>query len=165
MDCQVIEKRAQELLVEPVEKMGYEVVEIKCSTENKNETHLTIFIFSCDGITIDDCVKVNDVLNPILDNNDISDGKPYFLNISSPGLDRQINTDDDFRRNLGEKVDLKVQQPGLKGSMFVGTIDSYDEESFMLTTAKGKSIKILRKNIKSLLLHIDFGKIKKIKNI
>ncbi len=146
-----------DIVREPIENLGYEVVEVNCNTQNTNETHLTIYIFSFNGITLDDCVKVNDLVGPLLDEVDISNGKSYVLNISSPGLDRQIVTDDDYRRNINEVVDVKVAQKGLKGNFFTGKIISYSKNAFNLELLRnGKTIEIYRDNVTSLLKHIKF---------
>ncbi|HQC54182.1 MAG TPA: ribosome maturation factor RimP [Clostridia bacterium] len=148
---------ALNIVKEPIEKMGYEIVEIKCNIQNANETHLTIYIFSFNGITLEDCVKVNDVIDPLLDEFDISNGKPYILNVSSPGLDRQIVTNDDFRRNINEIVDVKVFQKGLKGNFFTGKIISYTDNHFELELLRKKTIiEINRDNVQSLSKHIKF---------
>lgn len=76
-----IEQRVLEVIKEPIEKLNIEVKEISYVKE-KGVYFLRIFIDKEPFITIDDCVEVTNIVNPILDKNDFIPNS-YMLDISS----------------------------------------------------------------------------------
>ena len=76
--------------------------------------NLTVYIYIPRGTTIDDCELVHNAVNPIIDELNPTNDKPYIFNISSPGLDRPFKTQRDFERNYGKEVEVKLYAP-LKG--------------------------------------------------
>ena len=91
-----------EKLVAPIaESFGCELVEVEFAKKH-NGDNLTVFIDKKDGyIDIVDCETVHTAIDEPLDELDPTQGKPYTLNVSSPGIDRPIVTDKDFARNIG----------------------------------------------------------------
>lgn len=155
---ETVRERAEQIIGEVIAPMGYELVEVTY-TPGKNSV-LTAYIYKKGGVTLDDCVAVNDALDAPLEANDITDGKPYTLNISSPGLDRPIVTDRDLERNMGEELEA-VTEPatGRKKIKTVGVLTSYDADTVVLASDKGETA-LLRADIKSLKVYIDLKKIK-----
>ena len=96
-----------------IEALGYEVVDIEL-TKKLGQVHLSFYIANEGSITFDDCQKVHEALDLILEELNPSGDSPYVLNVSSPGLDRPFKTDRDFERNLNKKVEIKLFAP-LKG--------------------------------------------------
>ena len=71
---------------------------------------LKVYVDKIGGITLDDCQKMSKELSRKLDDEDpISE--EYYLEVSSPGLDRPLKTDKDLNRNLGRDVELKLYRP------------------------------------------------------
>ena len=100
--------------IEPiVTALGYEVVDIEFE-KKYGEDNLTVFIDIPTGVSLDDCEKVHYAIDPALDELDPTNGKPYVLNVSSPGLDRPFKKQRDFERNYGKEVEVKLYAP-LKG--------------------------------------------------
>ncbi len=126
-----ITDRAIEVITPVVEALGYEVVEITY-TKSYGEYNLTVYIFKKGGVTLDDCVAVNDALDPVLEANDITNGGNYNLNISSPGLDRPIVSLDDYRRSLDTEIEILFKVPMGKKKKVNGILLSYDDESVVL---------------------------------
>lgn len=152
MDCEVLKNNAEKYINPIIIEFGYEVVEVKCETINKQKT-LTFFVYSPNGITLEDCIKINDILVDPLEALDISKGDDYVLNISSPGLDRLIVSDDDYRRNVNTKVDVTMKH---RKNRIVGIIQEYDSLSVTILTTQGKIEKIERQEIQTILPHIEF---------
>ena len=100
-----------EKIVPIIEKMGYEVVETEYIKKIDKEMHLVIYIHSDNGISLDDCEKVNNAVEEPLDALDPTNGQPYILDISSPGLDRIFKTERDFIRNAGKEVEVNLYAP------------------------------------------------------
>lgn len=145
-----------ESIIKPIlEKLSYELVEIKIENIGIKK-NITIFIYKTGGISLDDCVLVDKEVSIPLDKVDISDGHPYTLIISSPGLDRPIISNDDFRRNLGVKVDLVTKQNENLKNKIVGYIKEYSDTEVSIETELGKTLVVERTNIKTLFPHLDF---------
>ncbi|MBQ8177580.1 MAG: ribosome maturation factor RimP [Clostridia bacterium] len=154
-----IQERAEEVITPVVEKLGYEVVEIKFQRVGKKNT-LTVFIYKKGGITLDDCIVVNDALDLPLESADITNGIAYDLNISSPGLDRPIVTDRDYARNQGEMVEAIYLKPIGKVKKIVGELVGQDDDNIILTV-KDKETLVPKSNVKVLQPYIDMKSLKK----
>ncbi len=138
-----------------IEDNGYEIVDITFEKQFGTDT-LTIFIYKKGGISLTDCENVNDLVAPIIDQLDPTSGKPYNLNISSPGLDRLIVTDDDLRRAVDEDVEAVLKKATADGKKKThGILTAYNDKIINLLTDKG-DIEIERENIKKLQLYIKF---------
>ncbi len=68
---------------------------------------LRITIDSDDGIDIDRCEKVHRAIDPVIDDLDPID-EPYYLEVSSPGIERELRTDEHFEYAVGRKIDVKL---------------------------------------------------------
>lgn len=145
-----------EKFIEPIiTNLGYEIVEVEFAKKH-NGDNLTVFIDKKEGyIDIDDCEKVHNAINDPLDELDPTMGKPYTLNVSSPGIDRPIVTDKDFNRNLGQMLEVKLFQAIEKKKIFIGELLSFDDESIELKTEK-ETIKLERKMISKATKYIEF---------
>ena len=154
-----IQERAEDVITPVVEKLGYEVVEIKFQRVGKKNT-LTVFIHKKGGITLDDCIIVNDALDLPLESADISNGIAYDLNISSPGLDRPIVTDRDYARNQGEMVEALYIKPVGKVKKIVGELVGQDDDNIILIV-KDKETMVPKSNVKVLQPYIDMKSLKK----
>ena len=98
-------------VVPVIEKLGYEVVEAEYVKKLDKEMHLVIYIYNDAGVSLDDCEKVNNAIEGLLDELDPTEGKPYTLDISSPGLDRVFKTARDFERNAGKEIEVSLYAP------------------------------------------------------
>jgi ribosome maturation factor RimP len=154
----IIENKAKELLIPIIEKAGYEVVELKYSTKGKL-TYLEIFIYKKDGVSLNDCIFVNDLLDPILEEYDITNGASYSLNISSPGLDRSIITNDDFRRNLDVEIEIFLKPMKKKKIKHIGFLRFYDDDKIEIEN-KGIKTKIMRIDVLLVRPYININRIK-----
>ncbi len=155
-----IQERAEEIITPVVENLGYEVVEIKYQRIGKKNT-LTVFVYKKGGITLDDCLVVNDALDAVLEADDLTGGAPYDLNISSPGLDRPIVTDRDYLRNVGEMVEAIYLKPVGKVKKIVGELVSHDDDNiYLIAKGKDKEVAVPKSNVKVLQPYIDMKGLK-----
>ena len=148
-----VSKRAEELFAPILNKNGYEIVEIRFDKQFGEDT-LTVFVYKKGGITLEDCEKINELLDPVLDENDLTDGKPYTFNVSSPGLDRPVVTDD-FRRSLDTELEVLFLKPKGKALKASGTLVAYDDESLTLVS-KDKTTVYKRSDIQTVRPYIKF---------
>ena len=143
-----------------VEALGFELDEVEYQKEQGNWV-LTLYIDAPGGVTLDDCERVSRAVDPILDEADpIPDA--YYLSVSSIGLDRPLKKDRDFARNVGNKLDVKLYAPVNKKKEFLGTLVSFDADSFTIALvekggAAGNEMTIARKDAALVRPHIDFA--------
>lgn len=145
-------------LVKPiVEGLGMELVEVLFAKTKEGDA-LTVFIDKEGGVSLNDCEAVHNAIDAPLDDLDPTDGKPYTLNVSSPGLDRPFKTDRDFAKHIGFKVETSLFAPiaGV-GKKFVATLAAYDPQGGVVTLELDvKSVAIDRKDIAIIREHIEF---------
>lgn len=147
-----IKGKVAEVATEICQELGYELVDVEFKKGAKHNL-ISIFIYKEDGIGLDDCESVSRKIDEILDKDeDLTD--PYYLEVSSPGLDRPIKTKDDYRRNLGKEVEVKLYAPIDGKKHFEGFLTSYDDENVLIKiddaemTFKQKDISMMRQVIK-----------------
>ncbi len=137
-----------------IEEMGYELVDV--SYEKENGGMSLIFTIDKDGgVDIDDCEIVNKKIDPILDELNPTDDKPYTLVVSSPGLDRPLKTDRDFSRNLGNEVDLNLFAKIDGRKAFKGNLKAFDEKTVTIENEK-ETLTFEREKVASIKLVIKF---------
>ncbi|MDX1453844.1 MAG: ribosome maturation factor RimP [Gammaproteobacteria bacterium] len=112
-----------ELLEPTVEAMGYELVEVECSTNPKNGL-LRLYIDGPDGIGLEDCEKVSHQVSGVLDVEDPMPGE-YSLEVSSPGLDRPLRTGAHFEAVIGQRVKLELDKPENGRWRFTGELKGF----------------------------------------
>lgn len=145
--------RIFELLEPTVKNLGYELYEVEFQKEYDNWV-LTLFIDKDGGIDLDDCERVSNAVDPILDEADPIE-QAYYLSVSSIGIDRPLKKDKDFQRNIGQKLDIRLYAPMDGKKEFTGELVSFDAESFTVKTDKGEK-QIARKACALVRPHIDF---------
>ena len=137
-------------------RFGYEPIEI----EFVKETHrwfLRIFLYSKEkDVTLDDCEKVTRSLSDFLD--ELIPVK-YYLEVSSPGLERKFKSDKEFVIFKGRRISVKLKQPveGESEKIFKGEILDFDENEGLklFRFDDGQELLIPRTNIQSAKLYID----------
>lgn len=139
-----IEEKVEKLLKPKIEDIGYELYDVEYAKEGKNY-FLRIYIDKKDGIDLKDCEKVNDLINPILDEaNYIKDG--YFLEVSSPGIERILRKEKHLKDNLENEVLVKLFKKDEKNNKeYQGILKDFDDEYIELQCED--EVKIDRKNI------------------
>lgn len=108
-----IEATIEELVQPIIDSNNFELVDVEYVKE-AGEYYLRIFVDKEGGISLNECEVVSRALSEILDVKDpIKDN--YYLEVSSPGLDRPLKKDKDFIRYQGRDVEIKLYKP-LNGS-------------------------------------------------
>ncbi len=143
----------EKALIPTAAEQGLEIVEVEF--KQGKEPALTIYIDKEGGVDLDACEKFHRAIDPILDELDPTDGAPYTLNVSSPGLDRPLKTDRDFQKCLGQKVEVKLFAPMQGKKLFEGTLVSFDA-ACVSVEEKGQPVKIERTKIAKICRAIDF---------
>ena len=147
-----IVRKATEI-AEPVAKeLGYSLWDVEYVKEGA-DWYLRYTIDSDDGIGIEDCEKMSRAIDPILDEYDFIEDM-YHLEVSSPGLERDIKTDWHMEKCMGEKITVKLYAPIDGVKVMVGVLSGFDSESVKLT-ADGE-ISIPRKAIAKMNVYFEF---------
>ena len=133
-----------EKIVPIIEDMGYETIEVEYSKQ-VDGMNLIFYIDKDEGVTIDDCEKVTKVIDPILDELDPTDNKPYILSVSSPGIDRPLKTERDFKRNMGKEIEITLFSKLDGKKLFKGELKSFSESE--VTIFDGKNDITLKRNL------------------
>ncbi|MBQ8919170.1 MAG: ribosome maturation factor RimP [Acidaminococcaceae bacterium] len=126
----------------------------------EKDWYLRVFIDKPEGIDIDDCQFVSEKLAGVLDEKDPIKEK-YYLEVSSPGIDRPLKKDKDFAANYGKKVDIQFYSPFEGNKELTATLLTHtDTEIQVKKIVKGKEEKnpvtIERNLIAIIRPHIDF---------
>lgn len=139
-----IEEKIKNLIEKTINNLGYELYDVIYEKEGK-DFYLRIFIDNDNGISINDCEYVNNNINDILDEADyIKDA--YFLEVSSPGLERVLRKDKHFVKQIGNEIYLKLYSPFEKQKEFTGVLEDYNENEITISV-NNKTFKIDKKNI------------------
>lgn len=134
----------EEKVVPVIEKMGYEVVEIDYS-KKVDGMNLIFYIDSDNGVNISDCEKITRAIDPILDELDPTDNKPYILSVSSPGIDRPLKNERDFKRNEGKEIEITLFSKLDGKKVFKGVLKAWTDAE--VTIFDGKADLTLARNL------------------
>ncbi len=116
---------------------GVEVVEVEMRGGGKART-LRITIDKPEGVTHEDCANVSREVSTILDVEDAVPGSTYTLEVSSPGLDRKLQTPEDYRRFTGSRVKLLTRDPLNGNRHFEGRLESFTDGKLVLEIITSK---------------------------
>ena len=139
-----IEEKVEELVKEKIENIGYSLYDVEYAKEGPNY-YLRIYIDKPDGIDLNDCEKVNDEINDLLDQADYIKDQ-YFLEVSSPGIERILKKDSHLEQNIGYQVEAKLYKKDENGrKSYIGELKAFDADTITID-----EIKFDRKNIAQL---------------
>lgn len=158
MQAREIEALITELM-EPILK-DTDITLVDVEYVREKDWYLRIFIDKPDGVEIDDCQLVSEKLTAVLDEKDPIQDK-YFLEVSSPGIDRPLKKDKDFVDAYGSKIDISFYAPWENMKLLVAVLVGHDDEFVEVRKIiKGREfknpVKIERKLIANIRPHIDF---------
>ena len=147
-----IEEKVEELVgaVIAEKKLPVKLVDVEYVKER--DWYLRIFIDKPGGVSLDDCQELSEIIGNELDKRDLI-ADSYLLEVSSPGLDRQLRKPRDFARERGKTVDVtffKARPEG--GKSLTGVLTDYDGETLRLNDGE---LSLPVKEIAAVRLHID----------
>lgn len=148
-----IEEKVEELVQSKVKELGYELYDVQYVKEGK-DYFLRIFIDKPEGIDLNDCEKVSNEINPIIDKADYIK-EAYFLEVSSPGVERVLRKDKHLEQNIGKEIEIKLFKPIENEKIQDGILKQYNEEAITIEVNDEEKI-IDRKNIALMKLKYNF---------
>lgn len=132
-------------LAEPiVTNLNLELVDVEFVKEGSN-WYLRIFIDKDGGVEIDDCARVSEIISDKLDEVDPIE-QSYFLEVSSPGIERPLKNDKDLEAHIDEIVQIQTYAPISGEKSFLGKLKAFDDNEITLEIKK-KTSKIPRDKI------------------
>lgn len=145
-----IEERVEELLKDKIENIGYSLYDVEYAKEGQNY-YLRIFIDSPKGIDLNDCEKVSNEINELLDQADYIK-EQYFLEVSSPGVERILRKDSHLAQNIGKQIEAKLYKKDENGNKnYIGELKAFDNDTITID-----EFKFDRKNIAQLKTVFDW---------
>lgn len=127
---QKITELTTELVTPIVEKLGIELVDVEFVKEGKN-WFLRVYIDSTGGIDIEECGTVSEQLSEKLDELDPIE-QPYFLEVSSPGVERPLKKPEDVKNAIGKNVNIKLYEPLNGEKVYEGLLKDFDGETLFM---------------------------------
>ncbi len=135
-----VEDVVYELAVPIAEESQCELVDVVFKKEGSN-WFLRVFIDKEDGVGLDDCERVSKALSDVLDKVDPIP-QSYYLEVSSPGINRPLKKDRDFERSVGEKIEIKLYQALDGKKILCGTLEKYQDGMIHIKTDDASVIEI-----------------------
>jgi len=125
-----IESLVEEMLQPVLSSQNCELVDVEYVKEGSN-WYLRVYIDKAGGVTIDDCQAVSEQLSDLLDEKDPIPHS-YFLEVSSPGIDRVLKKDSDFERFKGSKVDVSLYKSKNGRKKYTGELIGWDNDHLLI---------------------------------
>ncbi|WP_122642949.1 ribosome maturation factor RimP [Luxibacter massiliensis] len=148
------EQKTEELLEPIVTGSGFELVDVEYVKEG-GTWYLRAYIDKPGGITVDDCEKVSREFSDILDQKDYIEDS-YIFEVSSPGLGRPLKKEKDFKRSLGEEVEIRTYRMIGRQKEFTGILKDFDKDTVTIEYEDGASQTFEKSEIALIRLAFDF---------
>lgn len=143
-----IEAEVEKIVEELLENTALELVAVDYVKER--DWYLRIFIDKEGGVDLDDCQDLSRKLEELLDAQDLIKTS-YILEVSSPGLNRELKKPRDFQREMGKDIDVSLFAPLDGKKVVTGPLSAYDGETINVGDMAIPMDKVAKVN-----LHIDF---------
>ena len=138
-----IEEKVEKLILKPINNLQYDLYDIEYVKEGK-DYYLRIYIDSPKGIDLNDCEKVSNCITDLLDKEDYIKDQ-YFLEVSSPGVERILRKDKHLKDNMGKDVQVNLFKPLNGKKQYTGLLADFNDS--YVTIENEEKINLDRKNI------------------
>ncbi len=141
-------------LAEPIAaESGFYIYDIEYIKEG-GLWFLRVYIDKDGGITMDECETFSRTLSDTLDEADPISGN-YYLEVSSPGIERRLKTEAHFRRYIGSVIDISLYKAVNGSKLITGILKKY-ENNEITVEADGEDILLPLSSASKANLHFDF---------
>lgn len=149
-----IEQRIEELITKPINEAGYQLYDVYYIKEGK-DYFLRVFITKPEGsIDLNDCEKVTQLINPILDEKD-DIKEQYFLEVSSTGVERVLRKEKHLQEAIGEMVQASLFKAVEQKKEYIGKLIEVQETTITLEIEEQKIV-LERTNIALLKIYYEW---------
>ena len=153
MDLGFVGERVREISKEAAEKGGCEFVHFE-TAGTKRSPVLRVYIDKAQGVSVEDCADVSREIEARLDSEDIIPTK-YVLEVSSPGLERELYTIEDFRRSVGKLVKVRATTEVDGSKTIIGKIVGVEENDIRLEIRGGEAVLLPYSSVTKANLKVD----------
>ena len=137
-----------------VSGLGYDLWDVEYEKDGP-DWFLRVIIDSSDGIKLEDCERVHRTIEPIIDEADpIQDS--YYLEVSSPGVERELKKEKHIKASIGQEVDVKLFSALDGKKHYRGILKDYSGENIVIATGEGEK-SIPCKQISKIMTVFDFS--------
>jgi ribosome maturation factor RimP len=147
-----VEPLVEEIVTTIIEGSNLELVDVEFVKER--DWYLRVFLDKPGGIDVEDCRWVSGALEKKLDELDPIE-QAYYLEVSSPGLDRPLKKPKDFIRHEGDMIEVHTYTPIDGKKEFVGELIGWDN-GIVKCIVSGQELAISQDKISTVRLHISF---------
>lgn len=140
--------------IKPLFTNDVQLVEVEYVKKNDG-MHLIVYIEKENGVSVDDCVEVSRLIDEPLEDLNPTNDAPYYLDISSYGLDKPLKYDWQFKKYQDQKVNVKLYAKLNGKKDFVATLKQKTEE-FVVVSLEDENLKINLKDIAYITPYIEF---------
>lgn len=148
-------EKIKEIVRPVIEKDNLEFVNIELKIECRRRV-LKIFIDKENGVNVEDCAKISRIINSLSEIDDLITGS-YYLEVSSPGLDRPLFGEPDYKKFEGRLVKIKTSRALDGQKNIIGYLRGCKEQNIILEEKhSGKIIEVGLDNIARAKLEPEF---------
>lgn len=134
------------------EELNYELVDVEYAKDN-GRYFLRVYIHKDGGVNLEDCQNMSEALSEKLDKDDpIKD--TYYLEVSSPGLDRPLKTNKDLKRNIENYIEIKLYSAFDGKKNYEGKLIYFDNDSIKIEKDDQNIVEIPRESISVIRLSV-----------
>lgn len=145
--------RVREMARKVADAKSFELVHVEIAG-TKRDAVVRIFIDKPDGITLDDCSSLSADVGDLMEAEDLIPGR-YVLEVSSPGIERELYTISDMKRFAGRLIKVKMRNAYNGQKTFVGMLDSVKGEEFTMNDRTIGEITLPFRDVQKANLKID----------
>jgi ribosome maturation factor RimP len=156
MEKHSVTERIESIASEVAKKMNVEFVHAEVVGSKRNPT-VRLFIDKPEGVTIEDCAVFSRQMDEVLDADDFIPSA-FVLEVSSPGIERQLYKIEDFVRFTGQLARMKTLEEFNGQKNFTGTITAVEDGTIIFEDATKGTVRIPYSSIAKANLKIDLGK-------
>ena len=160
-----IEERVESLIKKKIEDLGYQLYDVQYVKEGQSYFLRVLMEKENGSIDLNDCEKVNDGINDLLDTASYIK-EQYFLEVSSTGIEKVLRKDKHLEDNIGNNVQVNLFKPvellGKKQKEVQGVLKSFDKDIITLQVNNAKEISeisIERKDISQIKTVFDWDNV------
>ena len=150
-------ERVEQLMLPICEQTGTYLVDVEYE-EERGTWYLRIFVDTDAGLTMEDCVAVTELIGSKLDEEDFI-AEEYMMEVSSPGAERPLKTEEAIVEAVGYHVNVLVKNPIDELDEFQGDLISFEAGILVLEClfkTRRKRIEIEYQNVKKARLAVKF---------
>ena len=140
--------------IKPLFNQDVQLIEVEYLKKNDG-MHLIVYIEKENGITLDDCVETSKLIDGPLEELNPTNDEPYFLDISSYGLDKPLKYDWQFKKYQNQKVNVKLYHKINDLKEFVAILKQKTEDAVAFEY-NNENISISLKDIANITPYLEF---------